>query len=408
MKSMERHSSGNLASWIALALLTVNGAVFAQDTRLDLAPASQPATGPATQGMKSMFFDPTDGAIDITGFLDTRVGFLPLAMPITEPAVGLGIGVGLTFFHDRPHKIPGKGDEPARLIMPSTSVLIGAGTENGTWAAGLGHLGIWDKGRIRYLGAGGYAEAHLDWYGVGDAFNGRSISYVNEVIFLLQRLTFQLGETDFHFGPQYLFVSTDSTFSFSALNPNIPEAEFDSRTSGIGLILNYDSLDQPFSPTRGIKSEVAYSQFAQGLGGDFDYGQLQTYGIMYAPLGGPFVLGVNLNGQFIFGDAPFYSLPFLGLRGIPMGRYVDSSVVSVEAELRYDLTQRWTLLAFGGAGRVADTIGDLFDADDHFSGGAGIRYLIAREYGLRMGVDVAYGDDDLTVYVTVGTGWVRP
>ena len=36
------------------------------------------------------------------------------------------------------------------------------------------------------------------------------------------------------------------------------------------------------------------------------------------------------------------------------------------------------------------------------------RYLIAERYGLRMGVDLAYGDDEVTIYISVGTGWMRP
>lgn len=388
-----------------IATVVTERQLIAQDPLLDLAPATQPASAAAKQ---SLFFDPTDGQFDMSQFLQTPIGFLPVAVPITEPAVGLGLGVGLSFFHGKLGTVPGKDGAPARLIMPSTTVLIGAATENGTWAGGLAHLGIWDKGRIRYIGAAGYAEAYLDWYGRDNALSGRSISYVNDVAFFFQRMTFQIADTNFHIGPQYLLLSTDSSFAFTALNADIPERELQSNVSGIGVDLNYDSLDQPFSPTSGIKSGITYAQYADWLGSDFDYGQLMAYGIMYTPLGGPFVLGVHLDGQFTFGDAPFYSLPFIKMRGIPMGRFVDSNAVLAEAELRYDITQRWTLVGFGGVGRVADSIGDLFNAEDHFAAGAGVRYLIAREYGLRMGVDVAYGDEDWTVYITVGTGWVRP
>jgi hypothetical protein len=82
--------------------------------------------------------------------------------------------------------------------------------------------------------------------------------------------------------------------------------------------------------------------------------------------------------------------------------------VQAEAELRWDITRRWTLVGFGGVGRVGDSPDDLLDTDNHAAGGAGFRYLVAREYGLRMGLDVARSEEDWTVYVTVGTGWVRP
>ena len=49
---------------------------------------SEAATRPAPETRPSFFRDPEDGYFDVSNFLSTRVGFLPIAMPITEPAVG--------------------------------------------------------------------------------------------------------------------------------------------------------------------------------------------------------------------------------------------------------------------------------------------------------------------------------
>ena len=369
--------------------------------------ASDATTQPAPQ--PSLFRDAETGEFDVSGFLSTKQGFLPIAMPITEPAVGYGLSLGLSFFHDKPQAVPDPGGGPPRVIMPSTTVLFGAGTENGTWATGIAHLGVWNQGKIRYIGAAGYASLNLDWFGRDDALNGRSISYTNDVVFFYQRITFKLGDSDFYIGPQYRFIATDAAFSRDARASGVTSGELQSQTSGLGVVLSYDSLDQPFSPTRGIRAEATYSQQSTALGGDFDYGRLQTYFITYIPFTDKVVLGLRADGAFNFGDAPFYDLPSLFLRGIPRGRYVDNAAVFAEAELRYDFARRWTVVGFGGVGRVADTIGDLGSADTRSAVGAGFRYLIAREYGLRMGLDAGYSSDgDWTVYVTVGTGWIRP
>ena len=127
------------------------------------------------------------------------------------------------------------------------------------------------------------------------------------------------------------------------------------------------------------------------------------------PIGQAVTLATHLGVSLADGDVPFYDLPFLQMRGIPIGRFVDNAVVRGEIELRWDVTTRWTLLGFAGLGRVADSIGDLGSADNEPTVGAGFRYLIARQYGLRLGMDVAYGDDDdWTIYIGVGTGWPRP
>ncbi len=292
--------------------------------------------------------------------------------------------------------------------MPSTTVLLGAATENGTWAGGLAHLGIWDEGRIRYLGAVGYTNLNLDWFGKSNSFDGQSISYTNDVLFVVQNIRFKLGDSDFFFGPQYRYLGSDATFSGNVIPNRIPEADLQARTSGLGAQLSYDSLDHPFSPTRGQRADLTVSQQSEALGGDFNYTKFQSYGIAYFPLRQDTILGLRLNGDFIAGDAPFYDLPGINVRGLARAKYVDNSAVYGEAELRYDVSKRWSAIGFAGGGRVASSLSEFLDAPTHAAGGAGFRYLIAERYGLRLGADVAYGDGKATLYISIGTGWIRP
>jgi hypothetical protein len=315
-------------------------------------PAEQPTTTTTTK--PSLFRDSTDGYFDVSNFLSTRVGFLPMAMPITEPAVGYGLGLGLSFFHDTPRAVTYPG-QPPRVIMPSITTVFGAATESGTWSTALAHIGVWNDGKIRYVGALGYANLQLDWFGRGDSLGGRSISYTNDVLFLYQKLTFKLGDSNFFLGPQYRLFASDASFARTgdAIASGVRSGELQSQTAGFGAVLAYDSLDLPFSPTRGVRAEVSYSQQDAAFGGDFDYGRLNFFGITYVPLGGKFVLGLRADGGLITGgadDAPFYDLPGLMTRGIPRGRYVDNAALTTEAELRYDLTTRWTLITFAGLG----------------------------------------------------------
>ena len=366
-------------------------------------------TQPATQPQQSLFRDAEDGEFDVSGFLSTRIGFLPVAMPITEPAVGYGFALGLSFLHSTPQVVNYPG-QPPRVIMPSITTVFGASTENGTWATGLGHIGIWNEGKVRYVGAAGYTSLNLDWFGKGDSLDGHSIAYTNDVLFLHQKITFKLGDSNFFLGPQYRLLATDASFDGGGSIPGVVNRDLKSQTAGLGAVLAYDSLDQPFSPTSGIRAEVSYSQQDEAFGGDFNYGRLNAFGTTYISMGSKWVLGLRVDGGLITGgDAPFYDLPSLSIRGVPRGRYVDNAALLTEAELRYDITKRWSLVGFAGIGRVAESFGDLGSADNHYAGGGGFRYLIARQYGLRMGIDLACDDEgEVTAYVTVGTGWVRP
>lgn len=393
-------SSVTILSAIAAFVLTLPSTSSGQVT--------DPSTSTTTT-KPSLFFDPEDGALDISYALATQKGFLPLVIPITEPAVGYGAAVVLTFFHDTIQIKEGKDGQRARAVLPSVTFVGGGLTENGTWFTGFGHLGNWFENRVHYAGGVGYAAAKLDWYGQSDALNGHALAYENDVFFLTQRIMFDLGESHFYVGPAYRFIGSDSSFDLGEEGGSgINSRDFDSKTSGLGLTIGFDNRDQPFSPRIGIKSEVTFLQHGEYVGGDYNYGRLNGYVIGYVPLGEDFTLGLRLDNANVTGDAPFYDLANVMLRGIPYGRFVDDSVLVGEAELRWDVTRRWTLVGFGGDCRSADNFGDLFDADDHFAVGTGFRYLIARTYGLRMGLDVAYGDDDVALYVTVGTGWVRP
>ena len=109
--------------------------------------------------------------------------------------------------------------------------------------------------------------------------------------------------------------------------------------------------------------------------------------------------------QGVAGDAPFYTRPFVDLRGIPTMRYQGETSVTVDAEARWGITKRWWLVAFAGAGWTdAGSAKALADASVH-SGGFGGRYLLARALGLQAGIDVAKGPEQWAFYVVFGSSW---
>ena len=55
----------------------------------------------AETSLKELFTDPQDGAFDMSRFIKTRTGFVPIVAPVTEPALGYGAAGGVVFFHRR-------------------------------------------------------------------------------------------------------------------------------------------------------------------------------------------------------------------------------------------------------------------------------------------------------------------
>ena len=110
----------------------------------------------------------------------------------------------------------------------------------------------------------------------------------------------------------------------------------------------------------------------------------------------------RIDGQFISGNAPFWDLAQIKLRGFPFGRYLDDNSVTAQIETRWNVYKEWTLTAFGGGGRIASTIHDLGSATTRWAGGAGVRYNIGGNHKLNIGIDITYAEDRVEVYFQVG------
>jgi hypothetical protein len=111
--------------------------------------------------------------------------------------------------------------------------------------------------------------------------------------------------------------------------------------------------------------------------------------------------------QQAFNSPPFYLLPFIDMRGIPAARYQGMADALTEGELRWDFYRRWSVVGFGGAGKAFNGWNEFSEAELVYTYGTGFRYLIARKFGLRMGVDVARGPEQWAYYIIFGSSWLK-
>lgn len=363
----------------------------------------------AAAWLSEKFFDPNDGYLDVSNFLSTKAGFLPVPIIITEPSVGYGGGLALAFFHGQFTGTSVADDKGGtRRVPPSVSAVAVAGTENGTWFAGGGHKGIWQQDNIRYLGAGGYGSINMDYYGINGRLANRPVKFNTEAFFLLQELQFRLWESPFFAGAGYTFLDTKNVFNTSSLIPipGLPDINFDIRSAGLSLMLNYDSRDNIFTPSAGIDAEIKIGLYGDAWGGDGDFNKYSAYVKYYRRLGKKWVLGLRGDAKAVDGDAPFFEYPFIDMRGIKMMRYQGKQTLLGEAEVRWSFRPRWALVGFGGAGKAYGS-DSANDSDTIISKGMGFRYLIASKLGLQVGVDLASGPEDTAIYIQVGSGWVK-
>ena len=359
--------------------------------------------GTNAQEKPKAFRDSIDNAFDVSHYLYNLRGFLPIISPITEPAVGYGATLAGAIF------IPKKDSDPKKFTMPDVIVAAGGYTENKTWFVGGGYLGFWKDDHIRYRGFMGYADVKLKYYWTSKLLNkDLSADFRLKTYFLLQQAIFRIRDSKFLFGGSYLLMKTNIIFFEDIEIPGIKPRDKDLVNSGLSAIGEFDNLDNLFSPSRGHKINLTYTQYLKAIGSDRDFGRLTLYMLYYQPVyGKKWISGFRIESNLSTGDPPFYMKPFIQLRGIPAMRYQGEFTALIETEQEVALYRRWSIVGYGGIGWASRNIDDFDDGQSAWNVGTGFRYLIARVFGLKMGLDVAKGPEDWAVYVVFGSSWNR-
>ena len=271
-----------------------------------------PAADAQAVDFSAEFIDSTDSHFDLSNWLDKVYGFMPMVSLITEPAVGLGVAGGLLFIHRK------KEDRGKPLTTPpSMSAIMGFYTENGSWGTGVFHRGYWRHDTIRYDGGLFYTSPNLTYY--PPALDGVGVGFNIQGGMFLQRIAFRIKGTPIFAGARYLYFDNDISFDIPEQVPVDP-IEISSKIASLGPLANYDTRNSVFTTDRGMFAETIFDIYDEIFGSDFDYTRLKAYWLGWKPAG-DFVLGLRLDGRFSNGNVPFYSLPFVKLRGIPAMRY---------------------------------------------------------------------------------------
>jgi outer membrane protein assembly factor BamA len=361
------------------------------------------ATAPDAANPPSKFRS-ADGWVDISEFLEQKYGFLPIILPITEPAVGYGAGGGLMFL-SKPLPVVEDG-----LGRPNITIVGGFGTENGTRGGFVGDLRYWLDDHLQTVFGFISASVNLDYYGVGNdpLLMNNPLRYNLEPKGGMARFKYRIGESRVWAGLSYAFAATEVTFNKPPGTPGEPAIPSQSNVGGLTPSLTFDTRDNFFTPNRGSYVEASVGLFTPALGGDTDFQRANLIAMQFFPLGSNLFLGMRAEGAASFGDVPFYLRPYISLRGAPLLRYQGEEVAQMETELRWQFWKRFSVVGFVGGGATWNHFERFDRSQTIVTGGTGFRYEIARAYGIHMGVDFAFAPHNNAIYVQIGSAWARP
>lgn len=85
-------------------------------------------------------------------------------------------------------------------------------------------------------------------------------------------------------------------------------------------------------------------------------------------------------------------------------RYQGDTAGVFEVEGRYQLAERWAVIAFAGAG-FTKADGALDTSDDIKSYGIGVRFKALKAQNVWLGVDLAEGPEESAWYIQLGHAW---
>ncbi len=177
--------------------------------------------------------------------------------------------------------------------------------------------------------------------------------------------------------------------------------------SGLGLLMNWDSRDSIFFPTKGSFHQFSVTSYGQALGSDFSFSQFSLDARKYFSLSASQVLGLEARVAFETGNPPFWAMSLLGgdsiMRGYYLGRYRDKNMISWQVEYRWTpAVWRLGVVAFLGFGDVADKVANFRLDEFKYSLGFGLRYVLNKEQHLNIRLDFGFGNGNSGVYLTGG------
>ncbi len=176
-------------------------------------------------------------------------------------------------------------------------------------------------------------------------------------------------------------------------------------TSGVGLLVRFDSRDRGYAARRGAFAQSSLYLYHRVFGSDYDYVRLRGDARGYVDLGRGHVVAAQAYGLFTFGEPPFERMPVAGgpkiLRGVRNGRFRDRHLVAGQVEYRTPMWWRLGLAAFAATGRVGHELDDVLTRGWKLAAGGGLRVAVKRKDGLHLRADAGISADGYEIYIDI-------
>ncbi|NKB34877.1 MAG: BamA/TamA family outer membrane protein [Pseudomonadales bacterium] len=323
--------------------------------------------------------------------------FITVPIPLSNPTLGTGLQLALLYLHPQQ---PGKEDIPN-----STSGLGAMYTDSDSRVLGAFHDDYLLQDRLRLKLAVASAELNVDYFGSGQfpALAENPIEYNLDTDLVYGQVLYRIPATNNWFGGlRAAWMSSSVKFNQQLNNRPLPDLANKIDVVNFALVANYDDTNDNYYPTSGKWFEAILARDDQSWGSSFNFDRYTASYNQYFPVRSSSVIAFRTWASEVRGNAPFFLLPALDMRGFASGRYQDNAAISAHIEWREKFSQRWGFIASVESGRVADSFNDLGNGESVNSIGAGIRWQVSSDQSMHLGLDVGYSEGETAVYLRIG------
>lgn len=201
-------------------------------------------------------------------------------------------------------------------------------------------------------------------------------------------------------GVNYKYLHFVNTFA------GLEDVELETRLNGIGLMGLYDTRDNVYYPTSGIKTDLKYSTFPSFMKNDSSSQKIEvSYNQYISTRHDKDIIALRAYGGFGLGEVTFNQQIVVGnkdIRGYTQGKYRGDQLFAIQGEYRWNFTDKMGAVGYLGLATIFNSINAEDDGQLLPGAGVGYRYVVFPESRMSVGLDAAVGKDDWGIYFRIG------
>ena len=322
-----------------------------------------------------------------------RGDFVVVPIPISNPTLENGLVAGAAYFYPQ-------SEEQKKLQPASVTAAAGLYTSNDSRAFALVQQNYWKSNKWRFTGVVGGADLRLSLLAPEESTAGTSVDWRINGKFLFAKVATKLK------GNWYGGVLTRLIDASQSINLDVESSGFDVGSDvasvGLGALFEYDTRDNPFNSSGGrhFKFDALFND--EAIGSNKTY---QSYGAAYRSyhrLSDSVVLAWEIQGCKRGGTAPLWDACTVKLRGFSATDYLGKGSTSGQAEARWQMSDRWGLVGFAGAGYIGSSFNGIRERETIPSYGAGLRFTVLKAKKINLRLDYARSTDSDAIHISVG------